>query len=109
MTLEQAIEVLISRYNSGVIRSRTNDDEWRLATDTAIAALRGSQPDPDCGRKMRIDIPPGNDSVRASTGFQRDGGDTTERWCMSNQCIHCGQEMPEGDQVCRYCRRQHEY
>lgn len=40
MTREQAIEVLISRYNSGVIRSRTNDDEWRLATDTAIAALR---------------------------------------------------------------------
>ena len=40
MTLEQAIEVLISRYNSSVIRSRTNDDEWRLATETAIAALR---------------------------------------------------------------------
>ena len=40
MTLEQAIEVLIDRYNSSVIRSRTNDDEWRLATDTAIAALR---------------------------------------------------------------------
>ena len=40
MTLEQALEVLISRYNSGVIRSRTNDDEWRLATDTVIAALR---------------------------------------------------------------------
>ena len=49
MTLEQAIEVLISRYNSGVIRSRTNDDEWRLATDTVIAALRGPQPDPDTG------------------------------------------------------------
>jgi hypothetical protein len=26
-----------------------------------------------------VDIPPGNDSVRASTGFQRDGGDKTER------------------------------
>ena len=49
MTLEQAIEVLISRYNSGVIRSRTNDDEWRLATETVIAALRGSQPDPATG------------------------------------------------------------
>ena len=49
MTLEQAIEVLISRYNSGVIRSRTNDDEWRLATDAAIAALLGPQPDPDTG------------------------------------------------------------
>ena len=49
MTQEQAIEVLINRYNSGVIRSRTNDDEWRLATDTAIAALRGPQPDPDTG------------------------------------------------------------
>ena len=40
MTREEAIEVLIDRYNSGVIRSRTNDDEWRLATDTAIVALR---------------------------------------------------------------------
>ena len=40
MTLEQALEVLISRYNSGVIRSRTNDDEWRLATDAVIVALR---------------------------------------------------------------------
>ena len=49
MTLEQALEVLISRYNSGVIRSRTNDDEWRLATDTVIVALRGPQPDPDTG------------------------------------------------------------
>ena len=39
MTREQAIEVLIDRYNSGVIRGRT-DDEWRMATDTVIAALR---------------------------------------------------------------------
>ena len=69
----------------------------------ADAALRG----PDCGGKMRIDIPLGNDSVRASTGFQRDGGDKTERWC--NQCVHCGQEMSEGDQVCGYCRRQYGY
>ncbi len=35
----------------------------------------------------RIDIPPGFDSVRA------------------NQCVICGAEMPEGDQVCRRCRR----
>jgi hypothetical protein len=55
----------------------------------------------------RVDIPPGNDSVRASPGFQRDGGDKTERRC--NQCVHCGQEMPEGDQVCGYCRRKHGY
>jgi len=58
---------------------------------------------------LRIDIPPGNDSVRASTGFQRDGGDKTERRCMANQCVICGAEMPEGDQVCGYCRRQHGY
>ena len=42
MTPEQAIEVLTNRYYSGVTRSRT-DDEWRLATDTAIAALREKQ------------------------------------------------------------------
>ena len=45
MTREQAIEVLKNRYYSGVTRSR-GDDEWRLATDTAIDALRGQQPDP---------------------------------------------------------------
>ncbi|MDD4280081.1 MAG: hypothetical protein PHX74_10145 [Candidatus Sumerlaeales bacterium] len=39
MNREEAIEVLIDRYNSGVIRSRTNDDEWRLATETVIDAL----------------------------------------------------------------------
>jgi len=39
MTLEQAIEVLIDRYNSGVIRGRIVG-EWRLATDTVIVALR---------------------------------------------------------------------
>ena len=39
----------------------------------------------------RIDIPPGFDSVRA------------------NQCVICAREMPEGDQVCGYCRRQHGY
>ena len=91
-----------------------------------VAALRGPDPDTgcpecswidpalsdrnyckNCGRRLRIDTPPGNDSVRASTGFQRDGGDKTERRC--NQCVHCGQEMPEGDQVCGYCRRQHGY
>lgn len=111
MTREQAIEVLIDRYNSGMIRGRT-DDEWRLATDTVIVALRGPEPDPDtglvpCGGKMRIDTPPGNDSVRASPGFQRDGGGKTERRC--NQCVICGAEMPEGDQVCGYCRRKHGY
>ena len=39
MTREEAIDVLKNRYYSGVTRSKT-DDEWRLATDTAIAALR---------------------------------------------------------------------
>jgi len=58
MTREEAIEVLINRYNSGVIRSRTNDDEWRLATDTVIAALRSHDPDTGllpcgCGGKPR--------------------------------------------------------
>lgn len=48
MTLEQAVEVLIDRYNSSVIRGRI-DDEWRLATDTVIAALRGPEPDPATG------------------------------------------------------------
>jgi phage N-6-adenine-methyltransferase len=82
---------------------------------SAIVVFRAASlpmTDPDtglvpCGGKMRIDIPPGNDSVRASTGFQRDGGDKTERRC--NQCVSCGAEMPEGDQVCGYCRRKHGY
>lgn len=54
MTREQAIEVLKNRYYSGVTRSRP-DDEWRLATDTAIAALRGSRPDTGCPECSWID------------------------------------------------------
>jgi hypothetical protein len=27
----------------------------------------------------------------------------------ANQCVICGAEMPEGDQVCGYCRRKHGY
>jgi hypothetical protein len=39
-----------------------------------------------------------------------DGADKTKEFCMmANQCVHCGQEMPEGDQVCGHCRRQHGY
>ena len=45
----------------------------------------------------RVDIPPGNDSVRASPGFQRDGGDKTERRC--NQCVHCGQRGAEQPRI----------
>ncbi|MGI6235714.1 MAG: hypothetical protein ACOYI6_10765 [Christensenellales bacterium] len=57
----------------------------------------------------RIDIPPGFDSVRTPVKNQRGSADKTERQCMANQCVHCGQGMPEGDQVCGYCRRQHGY
>lgn len=120
MTREEAA-VYITETFEWVMREYENHRADRMmmqktteAFDMAISALLGPQPDPDtglvpCGGKMRIDTPPGNDSVRASTGFQRDGGDKTERRCMANQCIHCGQEMPEGDQVCGHCRRQHGY
>ena len=115
ITLELMMIGLTYKLNGNEMLSENEADSTRNAIDAldvAIAALRGSQADPKtglvpCGGKMRIDIPPGNDSVRASTGFQRDGGDKTERRC--NQCVHCGQEMPEGDQVCGYCRRQHGY
>ena len=114
MTREEA-RVLLKNLNNQVTSAFYGGDFWVEegtfeAFEVADAALRGSDPDTGlmpCGGKMRIDIPPGNDSVRASTGFQRDGGDKTESRC--NQCIHCGQEMPEGDQVCGHCRRQHGY
>ena len=84
-------------------------DAWNhaMGMQEALDALTPSTGCPECGGKIRIDIPPGNDSVRASTGFQRDGGDKAERRC--NQCVICGAEMPEGDQVCGYCRRKHGY
>jgi len=117
MTREEAAKILYQeKSNAGWMRwvgfpvdIKKEQDYKRfiLAVDVALDALRGPQPDTDCGGKMRIDIPPGNDSVRATTGFQRDGGDKTERRC--NQCVICGQEMSEGDQVCGYCRRQYEY
>ena len=105
MTREQA-RVLLKNLNNQVTSAFYGGDFWVEegtfeAFEVADAALR------EAG--CRIDTPPGNDSVRASPGFQRDGGDKTERRCMANQCIHCGQEMPEGDQVCEYCRRKHGY
>ena len=118
VVVKQTLEWVLSMYET----YRTDGKliaETKKAFDIAVAALRDYPENcAECGTdganiirhisgKMRIDIPPGNDSVRASTGFQRDGGDKTERRC--NQCIHCGQEMPEGDQVCGYCRRQHGY
>ncbi len=113
MTREEAAKILYQeKSNAGWMRwvgfpidVKKEQDYKRfiLAVDVALDALRGS----DCGGKMRIDTPPGNDSVRASPGLQRDGGDKTESRC--NQCVICGQEMPEGDQVCGYCRRQHGY
>ena len=114
MTREEAAkrwEWVIENFNDSSVYLWPDQRQELLAS---IALLRGPQPDPKtglvpCGGKMRIDIPPGNDSVRASPGFQRDGGDKTERWCMANQCVICGAEMPEGDQVCGYCRRQHGY
>jgi hypothetical protein len=109
MTREEHIAAL-EKYRDGIRSGGISVpyDDLMIALDAAITALRGSDTGlMPCGRKIRIDIPPENDSVRASTGFQRDGGDKTERRC--NQCVHCGQEMPEGDQVCGYCRRKHGY
>lgn len=63
----------------------------------------------DCPSR-RIDNPPGFDSVRTPVKNQRGSADKTKEFCMmANQCVHCGQEMPEGDQVCGYCRRKHGY
>ena len=73
MTLEQAIGILIGRYNSSVIRSRTNDDEWRLATDTVIAALRGPEPDPDTETGL---VPCGCGKRAIFYGFDEERGDT---------------------------------
>ena len=98
MTREQAIEVLISRYNSSVIRSRTNDDEWRLATDTVIAALRG--PDPDtglvpcgwCGPE-RIGWFSVQFWVRASTGKRKWMSVTQKYKKQVNYCPMCGADL----------------
>ena len=95
MTQEQAVKTIKEICKMAI------DHDWMPAWRIVDACAMALHP--------RIDTPPGNDSVRASTGFQRDGGDKTERRCMANQCVICGAEMPEGDQVCGHCRRQHGY
>ena len=101
------VDLAIWEFENAIKGTEENDSEYPnyfIHIDeykTALKALLWMKGLP------RIDTPPGNDSVRASTGFQRDGGDKTESRC--NQCIHCGQGMPEGDQVCGHCRRQHGY
>lgn len=74
----------------------------------------------------RIDIPPGLDSIRGNSdqeelsayratgltpeavqemvSFPYTADDEEENGMMANQCVICGHEMPEGDQVCRLCR-----
>lgn len=53
----------------------------------------------------RIDTPPGFDSVRTPVKNQRGGADKTKEFCMmANECVTCGDEMPEGDHVCKGCR-----
>ncbi len=60
----------------------------------------------------RIDTPPGFDSVRTPTGFQRDGGDKTERRCRSRPaegCEHCAwidtsRQHEDEDGPINYCR-----
>lgn len=84
---------------------------------------------PDCP-SQRIDNPPGNDSIRGksdqeelsayrATGltpeavqemvsfpYTADDEEVTDM--IANQCVVCGAEMPEGDQVCKACRAQAE-
>ena len=91
MNREEAIEVLIDRYNSGVIRSRTNDDEWRLATDTAIAALREPARKP-CGwcndGVMQIVDSPNKPPIR------------------SNYCGLCGRKLRDCHENCAECGKE---
>lgn len=66
MTREEAARVLES------MRVDYTFHKINSAIDLAVAALRGSQPGlMPCVGKMRIDIPPGNDSVRASIAGRR--------------------------------------
>jgi hypothetical protein len=101
MTLEQAIEVLISRYNSSVIRGWT-DDEWRLATDTVIVALRSHDPDTGlvpcewCGPE-RMGWFSVQFWVRASTGKRKWMSVTQKYKKQVNYCPMCGRKM-EGRQ-----------
>ena len=85
---------------------------------------------PDCSSR-RIDNPPGFDSIRGNsdqdelsayraTGltpeavqemvsfpYTADDEEVTEM--IANQCVVCGAEMPEGDQVCKACRDGNSY
>jgi hypothetical protein len=77
-----------------------------------------------------IDNPPGNDSIRGNSdqdelsayratgltpeavqemvSFPYTADEEDETKMMANQCVVCGHEMPEGDQVCKACRAQAE-
>lgn len=90
MTREQAIEVLINRYNSGVIRGRT-DDEWRLATDTIIVALRDAQArQKGCAMCIGIVRAEKIDMVLA---HKEDGGLAGLADISCNYCPSCGRSL----------------
>ena len=80
---------------------------------------------------QRIDNPPGNDSIRGNSdqeelsayratgltpeavqemvSFPYTADDEEENGMMANQCVICGHELPEGDQVCKACRDGNSY
>ena len=80
---------------------------------------------PDCPPR-RIDNPPGFDSIRGNSdqdelsayratgltpeavqemvSFPYTADDEEVTDMIANQCVICGHEMPEGDQVCKVCR-----
>ena len=98
MTREEAAkrwEWVIENFNDSSVYLWPDQRQELLAS---IALLRGPQPDPDtglvpcgCGEKMRIDIPPGNDSVRA-------------RW-RKLTAYSVGIEPVEYHYTCRVCRK----
>ena len=80
---------------------------------------------------QRIDNPPGFDSIRGNSdqdelsayratgltpeavqemvSFPYTADDEEENGMMANQCVICGHELPEGDQVCKACRDGNSY
>ena len=53
--------------------------------------------------ERRIDNPPGFDSVRPGQTARKGHSQSLPINTMVNQCVICGAEMPEGDQVCKGC------
>lgn len=84
-----------------------NPMRQREAADIVVAALiRGNSDQDELSAYRATGLTP--EAVQEMVSFPYTADEEDETKMMANQCVACGAEMPEGDQVCKACRAEAE-